>query len=480
MNTKDKNGDIDFGTKLNRFSLKKCEKIHAASLEILDRIGARLQLEEAIQLLKKAGARVSDGNLVKISSDLVEKALTTVPKKVVLHDRQARPAMFLGQQNCHYGPGSDCLNIMDHKNGKRREPLLNDVIDGVKLCDSLENIDFVMSMMLPTDVNQSTADRFQMEAMLNYTTKPIIFVTYDFSGCIDSVDMAETVMGGADSLRKNPRMACYINVPTGLLHNEDSLRKLLFLSEKSIPALYIPSSTEGVSSPVTTAGAVALDYAGVLIGLVLSQLKREGAPIIVPGMSPSPLDMRTAVMAYCDPEQGMMQSMAKFYGLPMFSLGGASESKAVDQQASAEASLSLFFETLTGSDLIHDLGYLESGLMFSFSQLAICDEIIDWIKAFTKDIAVNEETLALDVITEVGPKGNYLKTEHTLKHFRERWYPNLFERNTYESWLANGGKTLAERASDKVDRILSEYESEPLPSKIKEKLQDLVQKAKAS
>jgi len=192
-----------------------------------------------------------------------------------------------------------------------------------------------------------------------------------------------------------------------------------------------------------------------------------------------PLDMRTAVLPYCDPEQGIMQSMARFYGLPMFSLGGASESKAVDQQAAAEASLSLFFETLTGSDLIHDLGYLESGLTFSFSHLVICEEIVKWIRSFMNDVQVNEETLALDVIAEVGPEGEYLKTEHTRKHFRERWYPNLFERDTYNSWIEKGGKTLGERASDAVDQILSEHEPESLPSEIKDKLKEIVQGANA-
>jgi trimethylamine--corrinoid protein Co-methyltransferase len=469
--------DTDFGLPLNRFSQEKCEKIHAASLEILDRIGARLHLEEAIQLLKKAGAKVSDGNLVRIPSHLVEKSLETVPKKIVLYDRHKRPAIHLGNQNCYYGPGSDCLNIIDHRDGRRRKPKIKDVVEGTKLCDSLDNIDFVMSMVLPSDVDQNIADRFQMEAMLNHTTKPIIFVSYDFSGCVDCVEMAEAVMGGAEAFRENPLVACYINVPSGLLHNEDSLQKLLFLAEKNIPSLYIPSSTEGVTSPITTAGAVALDYAGVLVGLVLSQLKQEGAPVIVPGMSPGPLDMRTAVNPYCDPEQGIMQSMARFYGPPMFSLGGASESKVVDQQAAAEASMSLLFETLTGSDLIHDLGYLESGLTFSFSQLAICDEIVDWIKAFTKEVKVTEETLALDVIAEVGPKGNYLNTAHTLKHYKKRWYPHLFERGTYDSWIEGGGKTLAKRASDKVLRILSEYDPEPLPPKIKERLQGIVKKA---
>ena len=477
MMIRDKNDDKDFGVPLNRFSLEKCKKIHAAGLEILDRVGARLHFEEAIQLLKKAGAKVSEGNLVRIPSHLVENALATVPKKVVLSDRHARPAIHLGNHNCYYGPGSDCLNIIDHRTGKRRKPIIKDVVEGVKLCDSIENIDFVMSMVLPSDVDQSTADRFQMEAMLNYSTKPIIFVSYDFSGCVDCVEMAEAMMGGAEALRRNPLVACYINVPSGLLHNEDSLRKLLFLAEKNIPSLYVPSSTEGVTSPITTAGAVALDYAGVLVGLVLSQLMREGAPIIVPGMSPGPLDMRTAVNPYCDPEQGIMQSMAKFYGLPMFSLGGASESKAVDQQAAAEASLSLLFETLIGSDIIHDLGYLESGLTFSFSHLLICDEIVNWIKAFAKDVEVNEETLALDVIAEVGPKGNYLNTKHTLKHYKERWYPNLFERDTYDSWHGKGGKTLVERAAERIDLILSEHKPEPLPSKIKERLQGIVQKA---
>jgi len=481
MTIRDKNEeDSDFSVRLNRFSQEKCQKIHEASLGILDRVGVCLQLEEAVQLLKKAGAKVSDDNLVRVPSNLVEKALTTVPKKVLLYDRQARPALHLGNRDCYYGPGSDCLNIIDHRTGTRRKPIVKDVLEGVILCDSLENIDFVMSMVLPSDVDQSTADRYQMEAMLNYTTKPIIFVSYDFDGCVDCVKMAETVMGGAEALRRNPIAACYINVPSGLLHNEDSLRKLLYLAEKNIPSLYIPSSTEGVTSPITTAGAIALDYAGVLVGLVLSQLIQEGAPIIVPGMSPGPLDMRTAVNPYCDPEQGIMQSMAKFYGLPMFSLGGASESKTVDQQAAAEASLSLLFETLTGSDLIHDLGYLESGLTYSFSHLVICDEIVNWIRAFIKDVKVNEETLALDVIAEVGPRGNYLNTEHTLRHYKERWYPNLFERDTYDSWYGKGGKTLIERAAVRIDRILSEHNPEPLSTKIKERLKKIVHEAKTS
>jgi len=457
----------------------QCRKMHWASLEILERVGVRLHLEEAIQLFKKAGAQIIDNNLVRVPSSLVEKVLSAVPKRVILYDRHGNPAMPVEGHRCFYGPGSDCLNIIDHRSGKRRNPVLKDVVEGVILCDNLSNIDFVMSMLLPSDVNETIADRYQMEAMLNYTTKPIIFVTYEFEGCIDAVKMAEVVVGGPEALRQNPLVACYINVPSGVLHNKDSLKKLLFLASKNLPVLYIPSSTAGATGPVTPAGAAALDYAGVLVGLVLSQLKREGSPFVVSGIPPGHLDMRTLVGTYCEPERGITQAMAHFYGLPMFSIGGASESKTLDLQAAAEAALSLTVETLAGGHIIHDMGYLESGLTFSFAQLVICDEIVSWIKAFAKGFEVSDESLALEVIAKVGPEGQFLNTKHTLKHYRERWYPSLFDRATYESWQEKGGKTLTERAAERIELILTEHKPEPLPLKVKENLRKIVQKAKS-
>jgi trimethylamine--corrinoid protein Co-methyltransferase len=462
---------------LPRLTEDQCRRIHGASLEILERVGVRLDLQEAIDLLQKAGAKADEDNLIHVPSSLVERALATVPKKIVLHDRQGNPAMLVEGHRCFYGPGSDCLNIIDHRNGKRREPLLKDLIEAVTLCDSLSNIDFVMSMLIPSDVDKAIADRYQMEAMLSYTTKPIIFVSYEFEGCVDCVEMAEAVAGGADALRKNPTIACYINVVSGLRHNKEALQKLFYLSSKKIPSLYIPSSTAGVTSPVTPVGSLALDYAGVLLGLVLSQLKQEGAPVIIPGMPPGQLDMRTMVSTYCEPERGLAQALAHFYGLPMFSLGGASESKIADQQAAAEAALSLMVATLTGGNIIHDLGYLESGLTFSFAQLAICDEMVSWIKGFSREYEVSDETLGLDVVAEVGPDSQYLNTKHTLKHYRERWYPTLFERGTYDSWLEEGGKSLVERGAEKVESILGEHKPTPLDRKIGEKLQKIISRA---
>jgi trimethylamine--corrinoid protein Co-methyltransferase len=477
MNKEETESRILDGARFPRLSESQCNRIHGACLEILERVGVRLELEEAVDLLKKAGARVDEKGLVHVPHQLVEKALSTAPNKMVLHDREGRPVMRVEGHSCFYGPGSDCLNIIDHRTGERRKPILTDVIEGTTVCDALPNIDFVMSMVLPSDVNTAIADRHQMAAMLSHTTKPIVFVSYEFGGCVDAVEMAEAVAGGPEALERQPTLACYINVQTGLHHNIDALQKLLYLSAKNLPALYIPSSTSGVTCPMTPAGALAFDYAGVLLGVVLSQLTREGAPVAVPGMPPGPLDMRTMVLPYIEPERGHPQALAHHYGLPMFSLAGASESKLVDQQAAAEAALSLMNATLAGGQITHDLGYLESGLTYSLAQLAICDDIVSWLRAFGRGIEVDDESLALDVIAEVGPDGQFLHTEHTLKHFRERWYPTLFERDTYEGWLDRGGESLCERAVTKVDTILADHHPEPLPDETLRELQRIVQRA---
>jgi len=443
-------------------------------------MGVRLELEEAVVLLKKAGAKVTEDNCVRVPAKLVEKALGTAPKKVVLYSRSGNPAVPVEGHRCFYGPGSDCLNIIDHRTGKRRSPVLKDVAEGAILCDSLPNIDFVMSMFLPSDVDSRIADRYQMETMLAHTTKPIIYVTYELGGCVDAVKMAEAVAGGEEALRKKPMAACYINAISGLLHNKEALEKLLFLSSKGLPLLYLPSSTAAVTSPVTPAGNIALDYAGVLVGLVLSQLMKEGTPVIVSGMPPGgTFDMRTMVTSYCEPERTVIQALAHFYDLPMFSIAGVSEAKMPDQQAAAEAALSLVVETLAGGNIIHDLGYLESGLTFSLTQLVLCDEIVSWIKAYTKDFEVSDETLALDLIKKVGPTGQFLDSDHTLRHYRERWYPTLFERGNYKSWKESGEKSLTERASQRIEKILKEHSPAPLHDKIKKKLREITLKAKS-
>jgi len=464
------------GDGITHLSDEQVQKIHAASLEILDGIGVRLHLVEAVDLLKKAGAKVTDGNIVHVPPKLVERALSTVPKEVTLYDRNGNPVMPLGGERCFFGPGSDCLNIIDHHTGERREPILQDVIDGATICDALPNIDFVMSMVLPSDVDKSLADTYQVEAILNHTTKPIIVVSYETEGLEDAVEMAEVIVGGAEALRQKPILACYINVISGRVHNADALKKLLYLSGKGLPSIYIPASNAGVYSPMTQAGAVAFDNAGVLLGIVLSQLNREGAPIIISAMDPASIDMRTMVGPYAYPEKGFMRSVAQRYGIPSFSLAGGSDSKVVDQQAAAEAALTILADVLMGGNIIHDLGYLESGLTYSFAQLAICDQIVDWVKTFFKGIEVNDETLALEDVARVGINDTFLKTKHTRKHYKKTWYPDLFERSNYSEWERKGSKPLVARAAVRVQEILNNHQPEPLSDAIQMQIRKIIER----
>jgi trimethylamine--corrinoid protein Co-methyltransferase len=222
-------------------------------------------------------------------------------------------------------------------------------------------------------------------------------------------------------------------------------------------------------------------YAGALAGVVIAQLKREGAPVLVPGWGALPLDMRTTVQPYTGPDhQGVLQSLAHYHSLPFFANGGASDSKAVDQQAALEAALTLFHNAVIGSHVVHDVGYLESGLTYSLAQLVTCNEILSWIKRSLAPVTINEDTLALDLIDEKGPDGQYIDCEHTFEHFREHWYPGLLSRTNHQEWREAGRTTLAERAAEKVDAILASHQPDGLPERVAAAIREIVATADRS
>jgi trimethylamine--corrinoid protein Co-methyltransferase len=335
-----------------------------------------------------------------------------------------------------------------------------------------------MSLNLASDVPQTYADLYQMQAMLSNSTKPILFVTTEFEGCVKAVEMAEIVAGGADSLRRNPLCALYINVTAPLVHNEEALQKLLFMAEKGLPTTYTPVVLRGANGPVTPAGAVAYANAGELAGLVISQLKRQGAPVILSGGTQDMLDMRSMLDIYAAPQNRVLcVEMAHYYGLPIFGLGGASDSKVPDQQAAAEVAFSLLTETLAGTHLVHDVGYLEGGMTNSLEMIVMADEMIRWVKEFMRGEVVNEETLALDWIDQVGPGGDFLALDHTRQHFREDWYPTLFNRKNYDGWVAEGKPSLRDRARGKIIKLLEEYQPESLPRDVSEAIQAVIDQA---
>ena len=463
----------------SRLTDRQVHDIHFASLEILERIGLRMHDERALATMKAAGAAISDGNLVRIPSHLIDWAIRTAPKRIVLCDREGRGALNLQGSNSYFGAGSDCPHILDHRDGTRRQGRLSDVVDGMRICDALPNVDFVMSMFIPFDVPVPVSDRFQMEAMLTHTAKPVVFVTHDLAGCQDAVEMAEIVAGGPEALRANPHVCCFINFDAPLRHNREALQKVMFMAERGLPSIYSGSlTTRGVLTPSPMAGHVALVNAAQLAGLLLAQLTREGAPVIACRTAGGGFDMRTLAPLYASPEaRGYRGDLAHYYGLPSFGMAGCSDSKLPDEQALAEAALTILIDSLEGANLIHDVGYLESGLTGSLEMLTMCDEVIGWTRRFMTPAAVNADTLALDLMHEVGPDGQYLDTAHTLRHCRQEWYPTLMDRRSHRDWLAAGGKTYRERARDRVGEMLAGEPSAVLDAPTRAGIRAVVERA---
>jgi trimethylamine--corrinoid protein Co-methyltransferase len=458
---------------------EQCRLIHYASLEILERTGVLLYFQPAIDLLKKAGCIVEE-NRVRIPEHLVKWALHTAPSRIMIYDRSGKAVMPIGDRISTFGTGSDCLNILDHGTGERRKALFQDLVDGIRVADAMPHIDFIMSMFLPSDV-PIAADVRQMEVMLTYSAKPICFVTYEWEGTAEIIEMLEVVVGGAEQLRINPTAILYLNPTTAFRHNEESLHKLMYAAEKRLPVVYLPDVQRGFTCPLTYAGAMACANAGQLVGLLLAQLVSEGTPIILNAAVPSTIDMKTMVLPYAEPAgKAFALEMNFYYNLPAFSTGGCSDSKLLDEQAIMEATLSLFYATLRGGNMIHDLGYMESGLTGSLELVVICDENVSWLKASMKGLDINEETLALDVIHEHALRGDFLGAEHTLRHVREGWQPRLVDRHNYEQWMASGGMSMCERARGKIDEILSAEPQHILPPDVEERIRTITERAMAA
>jgi trimethylamine--corrinoid protein Co-methyltransferase len=455
---------------------QQTERLHEASLLILERTGMRFHDEEALALFQKGGARV-DGTHVCIPPHLVEWAIRTAPCNITIYDREGRRAMEVGGYRTYFGVGSDCRSIYDLDTGEHREATLEDVVQGVRLVDALPHIDFVMSMFLPTEVPTGKHEPQQMVVMLEQSTKPIIFVGEALASTVCAIEMAAAVAGGVDKLAQRPNIINYVNVISSFNHNSESVQRLLYAAECNLPTIYSPGNARGISAPLTSAGSIAARSAGCLAGLVLSQLKREGSPYIRSNPDAPSLDLRTMVSLYALPDGGPMGwDLAHYQRIPSFGYGGCSDSKVFDAQAAADALLTLITHTLGGCNLIHDIGYLDAAMTGSLELVAYCDEIIGWLKRYLRPAEINEETLALDVIDEIGPDGEFLACEHTLTHLREDWQPTLFDRFDYPRWADRGATTLQQRATKKVKQILEEHEPATLPETAVAALNDILKK----
>ena len=460
------------------------DAIYLAALQILERTGTRVENQEAIDLLAGAGAWV-DGQRVRWPAGLVERALSSAPRRALLVGRDGR-VLTLGGDNFYYGTGSDCPQFLDPDTGQRRPFGTRDVADCARLADALPNIDFFMSFGLvqDPDVPPATYDRHQFLAMAANVTKPMVVTVVDVAGLADIHRMASLIVGGEDEFRRSPLVALYAEPISPLVLGNEAAEKLLFAADHGMPVVFTPGIMSGANAPVTLAGTLAQGLAEGLIGVVLAQLKRPGAPVIIGGVM-TVMDMGTTIFTYGSPELSLLSAasmdISRRLGLPVFSTAGCSDAKSFDQQAAAESAFSLLLAGLSGGHLIHDVGYLESGLTGSPEMLVASDEIIGMVRRVVRGVTVDADALAAGVIDAVGPGGHFLDQEHTLRHFRrEFWFPQLMDRQRWEIWHDQGEQTLGQRAGARGREILRHHQPEPLPEALLRELGQIVHRADAA
>jgi trimethylamine--corrinoid protein Co-methyltransferase len=241
--------------------------------------------------------------------------------------------------------------------------------------------------------------------------------------------------------------------------------------------IYTPTILPGATGPVTLAGNIALAIAESLAGLVMHQLERPGAPFIF-GSGVSPMDMNTMVFPYGTSEFRLSElingELSRHYRLPVWGYGCVTDSKVTDAQAGAESALSALLAAMAGTNLIHDVGYLDLGLTGSLESILLGAEQIRWVKHFLAGMRISEATLALGVIDKVGPGGQFLEQAHTLKHVRQvAWRGYVTDRLGYDAWAANGSKDYQTRAREFCRQILKTHQPPPLEASMDAALRKL-------
>jgi trimethylamine--corrinoid protein Co-methyltransferase len=467
---------------LTMLGREHCETIHQASLEILRRTGVRVHHQEALNLLQETDAVITEGNLVRFPAGLVEWACNQAPSRVALcHRGSSQVAAPLEGTRVNFGTGSDCPNYLDPRSGEHRPFTTADVIEAVHLVDALPELSFCMSMGFLSDLEKANAYRHQFALLIKHTTKPIVFVCDDRSDCEAIAAMAAAASGGMEALRLNPTLLLYSEPTTPLQHSETATGKLLYMAEQQLPITHSPAPMMGGTAPVTLAGGMALGNAEVLSSLVMHQLKHPGAPFVY-GQGLHHMDMKTTISVYGAPEyqlaRVLVAEMGRYYGLPTWGYAGHSDSPAMDEQAAIDATFSVLIALLTGTNLVHDVGYLEAGLTSSPEMMVLTAEIISMMRRFVGGVSLGAESLALEVIHQVGPGGDYLSHQHTLKHFRDAWMPTLITRQRMPDWIAGGGERLEGRLREKTIALMETHQPQLLPDAVTQEIDEILAKSR--
>lgn len=473
---------IDGGT-LKLLSDEQLERMHLGALEIIRDTGAKIEDKEALEVLDRGGAEVDYNKMVaKIPEYLVTESLQRAPKNVTFYGRDSKQSFSVnGGKGVYFGPCAGPPNFID-ENGKRRRGLLEDIRKVARVADALPNIDFVTGLSSASDVAPNVLDLHEQYAAMSNTHKHVYaFVFEGGKEMINAqIDIAASLAGGMEELRKRPIFSFYVEPTSPFFVGKGLGQAVMEAAKLKLPVIYTPIPSSGATNPAPIAGTVMESVAESLIGNVIAQLTNPGTPVVI-GPVNTTMEMRRGTAIYSNIESVMMRAaMAQFvryYNLPSWGTAGCTDSKIIDEQASADSMLTLLISALSGNNLNHDVGYTESGKSGSIALMTMSDEIIGQLKKLAGGIRVDEETMALDVIKEVGIAGSFLTSKHTLNTYtKEYTQEELFDRMPYNIWEQQGSKTLIQRSYDRVNKILNEHEVEPVPNEVDKEVKEIIKR----
>jgi len=460
----------------------QCQELYNAALECLERIGVNVHNEEGRQLLENAGAH-ADGERVKIPQNIIQAALDQAPSSFRLWDREGEFSFQVAPHQIQFGPGPSCTNFNDPLTGERRRAKRGDAGKTAKVCDALENIDFVMSLSLYDDVTPVLSPVYEFADMITNTRKPIAAWANDIETLSAIYEIAKCVKGNEQTLIEKTNIVYFSTYHSPLQHLDEKTATILWAADKGIPVVYLGGPSVGIESPITAASGLVIYLASALSGLAMVQLKRPGAPMAIGGV-PMVIDMFTARPAYGSPEMCMNTAaaaeLAYFLNLPFMGTAGATESKLLDAQTGMEIMAQILMSGLSGAGLVHDVGFLDCADIGSLELLVLSNEVIGYTKRILRGIEVNRNTIMMELIEKVGPGGYFISQPESAKLCRkEVWVPVFSDRLPYEEWKATGGLSMEERIHLRVIDILNHHSPRELPQEVLEQIDAILEKEEA-
>ncbi len=474
--------------KLRVFSDAELFQLHQGALRILEEVGVAFQHPQFLERLAAAESGVKidfDTCVVKFPPEVVEEAMRTAR----LVDRRVRPPQVRLQFSAEGGPTS----VIDLETGRRRPSTLQDLADAVRLADALPNIDGVGEPVTPADVHPHVWDLFMYKTIWSNTfkvdgggvmgRKGNIIHNRDPRAMRLLLEMGAVMRGGWEELRQRPLIGANMPPQSPLRYDEDVLQQVLFMLDAGQYVTVCSNAMGAAQAPATLAGILALDNAERLAGLTAVTLISPRTEIFI-GNHPGYMDLRTGNFSDGSPEHALLalggHELLTYYGVHLSGHHPVlmTLAKTIGVQAAAEKSaLAMLWGLMGATGVCCSGSHLYS---YSLAQMVIDNEIAGMVNRILEGFEINEETLALDVIKEVGVGGVFLTHPHTaIESRRNFWASELFDRNTYDSWLARGGRDIIEIATEKARAILATHHPRPLSDEQMAAMEDICERAKA-